>query len=459
MSWDDYDLFVIGAGSGGVRAARIAAIHGAKVAIAEESRIGGTCVIRGCVPKKLYVIASRFADAFEDARGFGWSLPAPPRFEWRSLVDAKEREITRLEGLYRQNLQKAGVEIALSRATVSSAHSVRLADGREVGARRILVATGGAPVAEPEIPGVELAISSNEIFDLPEFPRRLVVVGSGYIAVEFAAVFARLGAKTHMVFRAEKPLRGFDEDLRNKLGEALGEAGVTLHAKTTPTSLSEAGGAKRVTLSNHAEIDADAVLFATGRRPATFGVGLAEVGVRLGPNGEVLVDSAWASSVPSIYAIGDVTDRLNLTPVAICEGQALADKLFGGLDVGVDYELTPSAVFSTPELGTVGLTEAEAAARFSHVIVFEAGFKPIQASLSGRREQVYMKLLVDGESGRVVGAHILGREASEMTQLIALAMKMGARKADFDATMALHPTMAEELVTMRAPSRELRREG
>jgi glutathione reductase (NADPH) len=456
MPQHDYDLLVIGAGSGGVRAARIAAGHGAKVAIAEDFRVGGTCVIRGCVPKKLYVLASRFRDEFEDARGFGWTLEEPV-FDWGALVAAKEKEITRLEGLYALNLEKSGVEIIRSRACVESPNSLRFADGRTASADKILVATGGAP-AWLDIPGIEYAISSNEIFDLPEFPRRLLVIGSGYIAVEFASIFARLGSKVTMSYRAELPLRGFDHDLRRILAEALLQGGVSLHAGATPLALRRTAGGVVVTLGNGAEAEFDAVLAATGRRPATHGLGLEQAGVRLQEHsGAVIVDAYSRSNVPSIFAVGDVTDRINLTPVAIREGHAFADTQFGGREVSVDYDCVPSAVFTTPEIGTIGCTEEEAVARFGEIAVYETSFRPMKATLSGRAEKVFMKLLVDAASDRVVGAHVLGPEAGEMAQLIAIAMKMRARKSDFDATMALHPTMAEELVTMRNVSRIAKR--
>jgi glutathione reductase (NADPH) len=455
MSQREFDLIVIGAGSGGVRAARVAANHGARVAIAEEFRVGGTCVIRGCVPKKLYVLASRFRDAFDDAAGFGWSVETP-RFDWPRLVAAKEKEITRLEGLYAQNLERGGVELIRQRAVVEDGETVRFANGETARTKTILIATGGAPVMAPRIPGIELAVSSNEIFDLPTFPKRLLVVGAGYIAVEFAGVFVRLGSETHMAFRPELPLRGFDLDLRKRLAAAMTQDGVTLHAAAPPISLEKTSGGVRAHLANGAEIEVDVVLAATGRRPATAGLGLEQAGARLGGDGAVIVDARARSSAPSIYAVGDVTDRINLTPVAIREGQAFADRLFGGRDVEVNYDSVPSAVFSTPEIGTVGLTEEGATQRFAEVAVFETAFRPMLATLSGRGAQVYMKLLVDGASDRVVGAHIFGPEASEMAQLVAVALRMRATKADFDATMALHPTMAEELVTMRAPARILR---
>lgn len=451
MTAYDYDLFVIGAGSGGVRAARIAASHGARVAIAEEFRVGGTCVIRGCVPKKLYVIASRFRDEFEDAKGFGWSLDEPS-FDWGRLVAAKEKEISRLENIYGQNLAKAGVTIIRQRAVVDGPHAVRLADGQEISAEKILVAAGGAP-ASLEIPGIELALSSNEIFDLPQFPQRLLVIGSGYIAVEFAAIFARLGASVAMSYRADLPLRGFDQDLRRLLAEALGQSGVTLMPRATPKSLRRSAGGLVVEFADGQTREFDSALAATGRAPATGGLGLVAAGVRLQKNGAVCVDSYSRTSVESIFAVGDVTDRINLTPVAIREGHAFADTQFGGQDVQVDYDLVPSAVFTTPEIGTVGCSEEEALRRYGELAVYETSFRPMKATLSGRAEKVFMKLLVDRASERLVGAHILGPEAGEMAQLIAISMKMGARKSDFDAAMALHPTMAEELVTMRSPSR------
>ena len=369
------------------------------------------------------------------------------------LVAAKEKEITRLEGLYAQNLEKAGVELIRDRAVVEDGSTVRFASGDIARAKTILIATGGAPVMEPRIPGIELAISSNEIFDLPTFPRRLLVIGSGYIAVEFACVFARLGARTHMTYRADLPLRGFDRDLRERLAAAISRGGVALHAAAPPIELKKCASGVSAILANGETVEVDVVLAATGRRPSTRDLGLERAGVKLRENGAVIVNSFSRSSVASIYAVGDVTDRVNLTPVAIREGQAFADRLYGGLEDTVNYECVPSAVFSTPEIGTVGLTEEEAAARFKEIRVFETAFRPMLATLSGRGEQVYMKLLVDSASDRVLGAHILGPEAGEMAQLVAVAIRMGAAKADFDATMALHPTLAEELVTMRAPSR------
>ena len=453
MSEYDVDLFVIGAGSGGVRAGRIAAGYGAKVMVAEEYRIGGTCVIRGCVPKKLYAYASRFVDEFEDAAGYCWTIPQKPVFDWGKLVAAKEKEITRLSGLYSANLGRTGVEIVQSRAEVIGPNRVKLlTDGREVSAKYILIATGGAPVLEPAIPGVEHCVTSNEVFDLEVFPQRLFVVGGGYIAVEFASVFARLGAKVHQAMRADNILRGFDEDMRNGLRDAMTHAGVQFHFGALPTKIEKIAGLYRVTLSTGEALEVDQVLLATGRRPHTKGLGLESAGVELDAAGAVKVDAYSRSNVPSIYAVGDVTNRVNLTPVAIREGHAFADTVFGGKDVTVGYDAIATAVFTTPEIGTVGMSEAEARAAFDVVDIYSASFRPMKATLSGRAEKVIMKIVVDGKSDRVLGVHILGHEAGEMAQLLGIAVKMGATKADFDATMAVHPTAAEELVTMRTRS-------
>ncbi len=450
----DYDLIVVGAGSGGVRAARVAAGHGAKVAIAEEFRVGGTCVIRGCVPKKLYVLASRFRDEFEDAAGFGWRV-GDVSFDWSALVAAKEKEITRLSDLYAETLASSGVELIRARATLTDPNGVRFSNGLSARARYILIASGGAPVLAPHIPGIEFGISSNEIFDLPKFPQRLLIVGAGYIAVEFASVFARLGAKVHLAYRADLPLRGFDDDLRARLADALKAAGVEHRAGALPTRVTKCVGGLEIEMSDGAPLTVDCLLVATGRRPLTQNLGLEAAGVALRENGAVAVNEHSRTNVESIYAVGDVTDRLNLTPVAIREGQAFADSVFGATPTAINYEHTPSAVFTTPEIGTVGLTEAEALARHGALDIYEAQFRPMRATLSGRGERVYMKLVVDGASQHIVGAHILGPEAGEMAQLVAIALRMGATKSDFDATMAVHPTMAEELVTMRAPARRL----
>ena len=452
----DYDLFVIGAGSGGTRAARIAADHGAKVAVAEEFRIGGTCVIRGCVPKKILVYASRFADSFADAAAFGWSS-GEARFDWPTLVAAKEQEITRLSGLYAANLDRAKVEILRQRAHLAGPHEIALADGRQLRARHILIATGGAPSLNPHIEGLEHAITSNEVFDLPQFPRRLLVIGGGYIAVEFAALFARLGAQVTVALRGENVLRGFDEDLRTGLREEMTRAGVAFRFGRLPTLIRRDGDSRIVTLTGGETLAFDQVLIATGRRPNTRGLGLEATGVGLTEGGGVIVDAGSTSNVPSIHAVGDVTDRIQLTPVAIREGHWLADRLFGGATRQVNYEAVATAVFTTPEIGTVGLSEEAARASFAAVDVYKAGFRQLKTTITGGSERVMMKLVVDAASGRVVGAHILGAEAGEIIQALAVAIKMGATKADLDDTMPVHPTAAEELVTMREPTTRWRR--
>jgi glutathione reductase (NADPH) len=447
MSRHDFDLFVIGGGSGGVRAARVAAQHGAKVGIAEEYRFGGTCVIRGCVPKKLLVYASRFRDEFEDAHGFGWSVGASS-FDWATLIANKDAEIARLEGIYRRNVEKAGAQAFQTRASLLDAHTVRLAgDGREVGARTVLVATGGHPVV-PAVPGAEHAITSNEAFHLPRLPESILIVGGGYIAVEFAGIFAGLGAKTTLVYRGPKILRGFDDDLREGLTEEMRKRGIDVRVVTEVAAMARAGSHYAVTLSDGSTVEAGKVMFATGRSPNTRGLGLEAAGVTLGPLGEIEVDRFSQSSVPGIYAVGDVTNRINLTPVAIREGHAFADTQFGNRPTAVDHELVPTAVFSTPEIGTVGLPEDVARERYPRLDVYKARFRPMKHTLSGRDEYMLMKLLVDGESDKVVGCHIMGPDAAEIVQVAAIALKMGATKADFDATMALHPTVAEELVTL-----------
>jgi glutathione reductase (NADPH) len=458
MAGYDVDLFVIGAGSGGVRAARVAAAHGARVMIAEEFRIGGTCVIRGCVPKKLLVYASRFKDHFVDAAGFGWTL-APASFDWPTLVAAKEKEISRLSAIYRNNLDKAGVAVEDSRAEIVDAHGVRLiADGRKLSARIILISTGGAPVLEPDIPGREYAITSNEIFDLPALPKRMLIVGGGYIAVEFAAIFARLGTDVTLVTRGENVLRGFDDDLRLGVRDGLAHSGVKLHFGMLPTRIEKTPTGYHVSLTRGESLDAEQVMIATGRRPNTKGLGLEQAGVACDSFGAVKVDALSKTNIESIYAVGDVTNRVALTPVAIREGHAFADTVFGGKPEAVVHTDIPTAVFSTPELGTVGLTEAEARARFDCVDIYMANFRPLKATLSGREEKTLMKIVVDGVTDRVLGVHILGEDASEMTQVLGIAVKMGAKKADFDATMALHPTSAEELVTMRTRTARFERE-
>lgn len=454
----DVDLFVIGAGSGGVRAARIAAGYGAKVAIAEEFRFGGTCVIRGCIPKKLMVYASRFKDEFEEAAGFGWSL-APPSFDWAKLVAGKEREISRLSQIYRDNLVKAGVQIHHCRAEVEDAHSVRLdGDGRRISAQAILIATGSKPVLEPDVPGREHAITSNEAFDLPQLPKSLLIVGGGYIAAEFASLFARLGTKVTLAVRGENILRGFDKDARCALRDALADAGVTLEFGVMLNRIDKGPAGLAISLTGGEQICVEQAMIATGRRPNTSGLGLERAGVELDRLGAVKVDAFSKSNVDSIYAVGDVTDRLQLTPVAIREGHAVADTLFGGKPTIVPYANIPTAVFTTPELGAVGLTETQAREAYDLVDVYSASFLPLKASLSGRRDRMLMKILVDGTTDRVLGVHILGEGAAEMVQILGIAVKLGAKKADFDETVALHPTSAEELVTMRVRTARYARE-
>jgi glutathione reductase (NADPH) len=448
MSQYDFDLFIIGGGSGGVRAARVAGQHGAKVAVAEEYRFGGTCVIRGCVPKKLLVYASRFRDDFEDAAGFGWTVDGA-RFDWPTLIANKDKEIARLEGAYRRTVSNVGATAFDTRAILAGPHTVALAsDGRRVTARTILVATGGRPV-KPDIPGAEHAITSNEAFHLKQLPASVLIVGGGYIAVEFAGIFNGLGAGTTLIYRGEKILRGFDDDLRAGLTEEMGKRGIDVRVNADIAAIAKMPGAYRVTLKDGSTMEVACVMLATGRTPNTEALGLESAGVKLGPARQILVDAESRSSVPSIYAVGDVTDRVNLTPVAIREGHAFADTVFGNKPWTVSHHLIPTAVFSTPEIGTVGLPEHIACQRYPNLDIYRARFRPMKHTLSGRDERVVMKLLVDGGTDKVVGCHILGPDAAEIVQVAAIALKMGATKADFDATVALHPSIAEELVTMR----------
>jgi glutathione reductase (NADPH) len=452
MAEFDVDLFVIGGGSGGVRAARIAAGHGARVMIAEEYRMGGTCVIRGCVPKKLFVMGSHVHQDIEDAAGFGWTI-APPAFDWPTLVANKDKEIARLEAAYITNVEKSGAEILRTRAVLEDPHTVRLADGKTVTARYILVATGGAPNHGPIIPGIEHVISSNEAFHLPALPKRVLIQGGGYIALEFAGIFAGFGSDVTVVYRGDNILRGFDEDVRNHVRAEMERRGITILTGCTVTKVDKHGKDYTSHLSNGSSVASDQVMFAIGRHPNVANLGLEKAGVAINPhNGGVAVDGWSKSSVANIYAIGDVTHRLNLTPVAIREGHAFADTVFGKRPVQVDYYTIPTAVFSQPEIGTVGLTEAEARAAFSHVDIYKATFRPIKSTMSGRDTRVLMKLVVDGLTDRVLGCHIVGDSAAEITQAVAIAIKLKATKADFDATVALHPTATEELVTMRIPT-------
>ena len=449
---EEVDLFVIGAGSGGVRAARISSGYGARVMIAEEFRVGGTCVIRGCVPKKLLVYASRYSHEFEDAAGFGWSVPRPT-FDWAALIRNKDAEIGRLEAAYTANLKKSGVELVKSRAVIEDANTVRLfATGARIRAKYILVATGAVPHEGHVIPGLEHVISSNEAFHLPTLPRRVLVQGGGYIAVEFACIFAGLGAQVTLVYRGENILRGFDNDVRAHLRAEMERRGIKVVTGKIVAEVEKRGEVYLSRLSGGGEIETDQVMFAVGRRPNVADIGLESVGVTCGQNGGIAVDGFSRTSVPSIYAVGDVTNRINLTPVAIREGHAFADTVFGGRPTEVDHAHVPTAVFSEPEVGVIGLTEEQARERLSQVDIYKTVFRPMKATLSGRDTRMLMKLVVDAASDRVVGCHIVGEGAAEMIQVLGIAVRLGATKTDFDATMAVHPTAAEELVTLRQPT-------
>ena len=448
----DVDLFVIGGGSGGVRAARIAAGYGARVMVAEEYRMGGTCVIRGCVPKKLLVLASHIHFEIEDAAGFGWTIP-PVTFDWPTLIANKDKEIARLEGIYTANVEKSGARVVKTRAVFEDAHTLRLGTGEAVTAKYVLVATGGAPNHGEPIPGIEHVISSNEVFHLPQLPKRIVIQGGGYIALEFACIFAGFGSDVTLVYRGDNVLRGFDEDVRAHVRAEMEKEGINILTGCVVNRIDKHGKEFTTHLSNGSSIASDQVMFAIGRHPNVANLGLEKTGVAINPNnGGIAVDGFSRTSVPHIYAIGDVTHRTNLTPVAIREGHAFADTVFGKRSVQVDHADIPTAVFSQPEVGTVGLTEAQARAHFSHVDIYKTDFRPIKSTMSGRDTRVLMKLVVDGTTDRVVGCHVVGDGAAEIVQVLGIAVKMKATKADFDATMALHPTAAEELVTMRTPT-------
>ncbi len=456
MAADDYDLFVIGGGSAGVRAARIAAGYGARVGIAEEYRFGGTCVIRGCVPKKLLVYASRFADEFADAVGFGWQ-GLSPCFDWPTLIANKDREIARLEDIYAANLEKAGVRLHRSRAQVVAPQTIRLADGQTVKAGKILIATGGAPNVDPRFPLGGAVVTSNELFNLTTLPRRTVVVGGGYIAVEFACLLQGLGTDVTLIYRGDEILRGFDDELRAHLRVAMQARGVRIVLGQGIRGIESSSAGAQLTLDDGRQFEADRILLAIGRRPNTKGLGLESLGLTLGRNGSIPVDAYSRTAVAGVFAVGDVTDRVNLTPVAIREGHAFADTEFGGRPTAFDHALIPTAVFTTPELGTVGLTEQQARERHRNVDIYRAGFRPLKATLSGRSERELMKLVVDADTGKVLGAHMIGNDAGEMMQLLAIAIRMGATKTDLDATLAVHPTAAEEWVTMSRPAEQHRR--
>ena len=444
----DYDLFVIGAGSGGVRAARTSAGHGAKVAVAEEYRVGGTCVIRGCVPKKLFVYASHFAEEFEDAAGFGWTV-ADAKFDWPTLVKNKDAEIDRLNSIYIKNLEASGVEILQGRAIVKDANTVTL-DGHDINAKYILVAVGGTPFM-PQIEGIEHAISSNEAFHIEELPQHIIVVGGGYIAVEFAGIFNGLGVDTTLVYRGPQILRGFDNEVRDHLAAEMAMKGVIIKTESDIAAITKTANGYTVTYQDGSTQNTGLVMYATGRVPMTEGLGLENAGVELGAKGEIKVDAYSKTNIDSIYAVGDVTARAELTPVAIREGTAFAETLFNDNPLAVDHSIIPTAVFSQPPVGTVGLGE-EAALEAGHEIdVYGASFRPMKNTLSGNPEKTLMKLIVDKDDDKVLGLHIVGPDSGEMIQAFGVAITMGATKAQFDATIAVHPTAAEELVTFKHP--------
>jgi len=446
MAEYDYDLFVIGAGSGGVRAARMAASTGARVCIGEGRRIGGTCVLRGCVPKKLLVYAAHFRDDFEDAVAYGWRSRLPTH-DWSKLIVNKNEETDRLNGIYIGLLKNAGVDIQEGHCRMIDAHTVRIGE-HAVTAERILIASGARPFI-PAIPGAETGITSDEALDLMSQPRRIVIVGGGYIAVEFAGIFANLGSEVTMLVRGEELLRGFDDDLRVELSRALKGMGVEIHTRTAPTKIVKDDVGSVVTTDHGLEISTDLVMFATGRVPNVDGMGLEDVGVKLGANGAIVVDEYSKTSVDNVYAVGDVTDRMALTPVAIHEAMCFVDTVYRGKPRTPDYEYVPTAVFSMPPIGTVGLSEADAIAKYGEVDVYTSRFRPMKHTLTRREHFSFMKLLVDPKSDRVVGCHMIGDDAAEIAQGLGIAMKAGATKADFDATIGIHPTAAEEFVTMR----------
>jgi len=450
MSEFEFDLFVIGAGSGGVRAARIAAAHGARVAICEESRVGGTCVIRGCVPKKLLVYASHFAEEFEDARGYGWET-GPARFSWPGLIRAKDNEIDRLNRVYLQLLSESGVTLYPERGSFVDPHRIRVGD-EIVTAEQVLIATGGHPWA-PDIPGIEHTITSNEAFDLAELPPRIAIVGGGFIACEFAGIFNGLGSHVTQLYRGDAILRGFDHDVRRVVGSELKKKGVQLMLEAEVESILKTDSGLELTLQGGGTLEADQVMYATGRVPNVRDLGLRDIGVEFRADGRVVVDEFSRTNIENIYAVGDVTSRVNLTPVAIYEGHAFADTVFGGRVRPVNHEFVPSAVFSQPPVGTVGYSEEDAITHIGPIDVYISEFRPMKHTLSGRDEKTMMKLIVERESQKVVGIHIVGLDAPEIVQGFAVAVKSGLTKERFDCTIGIHPTAAEELVTMRNPAR------
>lgn len=450
MSKYDFDLFVIGGGSGGVRASRMAAKTGARVAIAEEHGFGGTCVIRGCIPKKLFVYASHFGEAFEDCAGFGWTVPER-QFDWNKLVASKNKEVARLEGIYRENVEKEGVEIILDRAEFADAHTIQLKKGgKRVTAERFLIATGSYPSRDMgAAPGAEHCITSDEAFYLEKFPRRILIAGGGYIAVEFAHIFHGLGADVTLVYRGSKILRGFDDDMRDAVTRSSEARGIRVVLDRVFAKVEKRGDEVFAFSDKHEMIEADQVMLAIGRKPNTRALNLDRIGVALGEKGEITVDKFSQSSVAHIWAIGDVTDRLPLTPVAIHEAAAFVKTVFENDPTPVDHNCVPTAVFSQPEIGTVGLSEHKALMQGHIIDVYKSSFRPLKNTLSGRTERSIFKLVVDAKTDRVLGCHLFSPEAAEIVQMVAVALKMGATKAQFDATVALHPSLAEELVTMR----------
>ena len=454
----DYDLFVIGGGSGGVRAGRLAAAMGKRVAIAEEYRFGGTCVIRGCVPKKLFVYASQFPEHFEDAAGYGWSV-GEAKFDWPTLIANKDREIARLEAIYLSGLEKAGATILESRAVLEGPHQVRIvAQDRVVTARHILIATGGTPTAHPALPGFEHTITSNEAFHLETLPRSIAITGGGYIAVEFANIFHGLGVETTLIYRGKEILGRFDMDMRRGLHAAMEAKGLRIITQSIAQRIDKRDdGSLDMQLSNDETLNVDQVMMAIGRAPKTDGLGLEKAGVATGPVGEIIVDDYSRTNVEHIFAIGDVTNRVQLTPVAIHEAMCFLDTVYRDKPTKPDFDTIPTAVFSQPEIGTVGLSEDEAATRFDELEIYRAEFRPMRHTLSGRQERMIMKLVVDAATRRVLGAHVLGPDAGEMAQLLGIALKARLTKDDFDATMAVHPSASEELVTMYQPSYRVRK--
>ena len=445
----DYDLFVIGGGSGGVRAARMAAQRGARVALAECAELGGTCVNVGCIPKKLYSYAAGYAESFAEAAGFGWQLDAPPRFDWNLLKANRAKEIKRLNGIYRNLLEGAGVKLIQGWANLADAHTVQVGETKH-SAQHILVATGGMPFVPP-VAGREHVVVSDSMFDLDPFPKRLLVVGGGYIACEFASIFNGLGAKVTQLHRTAHLLNGFDEDLRQFLAKEMTRAGIDIRFNCEIDMITRLDSGLCALLSRGQRVEADAILYATGRRPNTQGMGLEAAGVALDERGGVIVDAHYRSSVPSIYAVGDVSTKQQLTPVALAEAMAVVDALFGAGPRTLDYEFTPTAVFTHPNIGTCGYTEAEARAKFGKLDIFSSEFKALRHTLSGSGERTFMKLIVERRTGRVVGLHMVGPDAGEVVQGFAVAMRAGATKQVFDRTIGIHPTVAEEFVTMREP--------